>query len=106
MKTLAFVIASVLVVAGCKKGGDCAKAIDKSMEVAKLPDDAKTQAKMRELAVQHCKDDKWSDDVLTCMTSAKSEAEAQGCYGKLSKDQQDKMNKAVMDMMSAGGAPS
>lgn len=38
------------------------------------------------------------------MNDAKTMADAQTCYGKLSKEQQDKMNKAAMELaMPAGG---
>src|SRR4051812_42987633 len=100
-----FVAALSLAAFGCKKkgGGDCDKAIAKSMEVSKadmqkMGVDDKMMAKMSDLAVKHCKDDKWSDEALACMTNAKSETEAQGCYDKLTPDQREKMNKAAMEM--------
>ena len=106
MHKLSFVFVAVLAFAACKKGGgaDCAKALDHSMELASADmksrgnDDAMLQ-KMKALGVQHCTDDKWSDDVLKCMVDAKTEAEGKGCYGKLTPEQQDKMNKAAMEMM-------
>ena len=114
MKTisLVFVTALSLAAAGCKKtGADCDKAIAKSMELskvemAKMPgNDAKTMQKMKNIGLQHCKDDKWPESALSCMTEAKTETDSQACYGKLSQDQQDKMNKAAMDaVMPAGGA--
>jgi hypothetical protein len=61
--------------------------------------------KMKDVGLQHCRDDKWSDDVVKCMVEAKAETDAQACYGKLSAEQQDKMNKAAMALMKpAGGA--
>jgi hypothetical protein len=105
MHKLSFVFVAVLSVAACKKGGaDCAKALDHSMELAsgdmksRGNDDAMLQ-KMKALGVQHCTDDKWSDDVLKCMVDAKNEAEGKACYGKLTPEQQEKMNKAAMEMM-------
>lgn len=92
-------------------GGDCVKAIAHSMELskadmAKMPGvDDKMMAKMKDLGLQHCKDDKWPSDVVQCMTDAKTEAESQACYGKLSHDQQAKMNNAAMEAAQpAGGA--
>ncbi|HEY5921095.1 MAG TPA: hypothetical protein VIV11_05460 [Kofleriaceae bacterium] len=104
-----FVAALAFASVGCKKksgeaSGDCAKAINNSMalskaEMEKTPGmDAAMMQKMADLGVQHCKDDKWSADAIKCMTDAKAMAEAQGCYGKLTQDQQDKMNKAAMEM--------
>ena len=108
--SIVFVAALSLGAFGCKKkGADCDKAIANSMEVskadmAKMPgvDDAMMQ-KMKDLGVQHCKDDKWPDDALKCMTDAKTQSEAQGCYGKMTPEQQDKMTKAMMAMMTPPG---
>jgi len=115
MKTFSLALVVVLSAAGCKKDGpDCAKALDKSMELSKgemqnMPGvDDKMIQKMKDLGVQHCKDDKWSADVVQCMSDSTSMAASQACYGKLSQEQQDKMNKAAMEMASppapAGGA--
>lgn len=100
------VIALALAFAGCKKGGasapDCGKAIDHSMELskgemAKMPGvDDKMLAKMRDLGLQHCKDDKWSAEARRCMVDAKTMTDSQACYGKLTKEQQDGMNAAAM----------
>jgi hypothetical protein len=110
---ISFMFVTVLAFAavGCKKkapeGADCAKAIGNSMalskaEMEKMPGmDATMMQKMVDLGVQHCKDDKWSPDAVKCMIDAKAMADAQACYGKLTKDQQDKMNKAAMDMATA-----
>jgi len=117
MKNMSVVFAAALSLAalGCKKqGGDCDKAIANSMEVskatmAKMPGvDDKMLAKMQDLGVKHCQDDKWSEAAIKCMADAKSETEAQGCYGKLTPDQQAKMNKAAMELTppAAAGAGS
>ena len=70
-------------------------------EMTKMPgvDDAML-AKMHDLAVKHCTDDKWPDDVIKCMVGAKAQAEAQGCYSKLTPEQQDAMNKAMIHLMT------
>ena len=117
MKNFALVFVAALSFAsvGCKKkaagGSDCSQAVNHSMELSKgemqkMGTDDKMMAKMVELGIQHCKDDKWSNDALKCMVDAKTMADSQGCYGKLSKDQQDKMNKSVMEMATptAGSA--
>jgi hypothetical protein len=114
MTKFSFVLVSALALAafGCKKkGGDCAGAIDHSMEMSKaqmskMPGmDDKMMGKLKDLAVQHCQEDKWSDEVTKCMSDAKAEADSQGCFSKLTKEQQEKMNKAMMEvvMKSAGG---
>jgi hypothetical protein len=117
MQKISIVFAATLALAafGCKKkGADCGQAIANSMELskaemAKMPGvDDKMMAKMRDLGVEHCTADKWSDDAIKCMSDAKAMADAQGCYGKLSAEQRDKMNKAVAAAMTppsgAGGA--
>src|SRR5580692_11237882 len=117
MIKLPFVLAIALSFAatGCKKtGGDCAAAINHSMDLAstdmkKRPGmDDKLVATLKDLGVQHCKDDKWSDEAIACMTDAKADADAQACYAKLSKEQQDKMNSAMTETMmkAAGAAPA
>lgn len=115
MKKISFVFVAALAFGafGCKKGGgDCGKAIDNSMalskaDMQKMPGvDDKMLAKMKDIGLQHCKDDKWSDEAVKCMSDAKAEADARTCYDKLSHDQQEKMNHAVMDAMkSVMGAP-
>ncbi|MGE5181242.1 MAG: hypothetical protein ACM31C_04235 [Acidobacteriota bacterium] len=106
-----FLAALSLAAFGCKKkGGDCAAAIDHSMALSKpmlekMPGNTpETIQKMKDLGVQHCKDDHWSTEAITCMTEAKTMADAQVCYGKLSQAQRDTMNKAAMDMTPAGSA--
>ena len=107
-----FVAAALLAAAGCKKqGGDCAQAIDHSMalakaDMAKMPgmDDQALQ-RMHDIGVQRCREDGWPKAALDCMNAAKTEADAQACYGKLSPEQRRKMNHAAMDAMKpAGGA--
>jgi hypothetical protein len=105
--SIVFVMAMSLAAFGCKKkGGDCAAAIDHSMDLSKadmekMPGGKEMMGKMRDLGVQHCKDDKWSDEAVNCMTDAKAETDAQACYGKLTADQRDKMTKAAMAAMQA-----
>jgi hypothetical protein len=112
MQKLSFVFAAGLALAafGCKKsggGGDCGKAIDHSMELSeaqmkKMPGiDDKVIQKMKDLGLKRCQEDKWSDEVTKCMADAKSEADSQECYKKLSPEQQQKMNKAAMEMMTS-----
>jgi len=101
---------------GCKKKSaaepDCAKAVHHSMELSKdemkkMGNDDTMLQKMTDTGVQHCKYDKWPAAAVTCMIDAKTMADSQACYGKLSQDQQDKMNKAAMELvMPAAGAGS
>jgi hypothetical protein len=112
---IAFVIALSVAAFGCKKKaastGDCATAINHSMELSKaemkqMGTDDKMMQRMADLGIQHCKDDKWSPEVIKCMTDAKTMADSQACYGKLTNEQQEKMNKAAMELAAppAGSA--
>jgi hypothetical protein len=103
--SIVFVAALALGGVGCKSGSDCKAAIAHSMEFAKADmakrgADDKMIEKLKALGVQHCTDDKWSADVLKCMTDAKTEMEAQACYGKMPVEQQKKMNDAMMQAMT------
>jgi hypothetical protein len=105
--TLVFVTAALFAASGCKKkGADCDAAINHGMELSKgtmskMGADDKALAKLKDIGIHRCKEDKWSDEALKCMTEAKTEGEGQACYSKLSPEQQDKMNKAAADEMKA-----
>ena len=110
---IAFVIALSVAAFGCKKKaastGDCATAINHSMELSKaemkeMGTDDKMMQRMADLGIQHCKDDKWSPDVIKCMVDAKTMADSQACYGKLTNEQQEKMNKAAMELAAPAAA--
>lgn len=119
MKKMALVLFAALTLAtvGCKKkgtggGADCAQAINHSMELSKAEmqkmgtDDA-TMKKMVDVGIQRCTEDKWPDAALKCMVDAKTMSDAQACYGKLSQEQQEKMNKAAMELATpAAGSGS
>ena len=115
MKTISLVFAAALSLTafGCKKGGgsDCTKAIDHSMELSKAAMeksgiDPKVLVKMKDVGLQHCTDDKWSEEVTKCMVEAKTEKDSGACYAKLSPEQQEKMNKAAMELMTASAGPA
>ena len=110
--SILFVAAVSLAAFGCKKkGGDCDKAINNMMEVSKADMskngmDDKMMGKMKDIAMQHCKDDKWPDDALKCMSDAKTSADANACQSKVPKEMADKMAKDMMAAMTAGGPPA
>jgi hypothetical protein len=115
MKTISLGFLAVLALAatGCKKhGADCESAIARGMELSKADMqkhpgvDEKAMQKLRDIGIQHCKDDKWPEDAIKCMVDAKTETESQGCYAKLSADQQAKMNAAAWGAASPAGAGS
>jgi hypothetical protein len=115
MKKLSLVFAAALSLTafGCKKGGgsDCTTAIDHSMELSKAAMeksgiDPKVLVKMKDVGLKHCTDDKWSAEVTKCMIDAKTEKDSGACYAKLSPEQQDKMNKAAMELMTASAVPA
>ena len=99
--SLVFVTAALFAAVGCKsKGANCDSAIGHSMELSKatmskMMDD-NAMAKMKNTALQRCQQDSWPQAALECMSDAKTEGDAQTCYGKLSHEQQENMNKAAM----------
>lgn len=110
--SLVFIAGLSIAAFGCKKkgGADCDRAINHSMDLSKadmqkMGVDTKILQRMKDLGVQHCKDDKWPDDAVKCMSEAKTETEAQRCYDKLSKAQQDKMYAAAAALSPPGGEP-
>ena len=112
MKNLSLMFAALVALssAGCKKKSDsaaggptCAQAVSHSMdlskaEMEKMGTDTAMMAKLVDVGVKRCTEDKWSPEAIKCMADAKTMTDAQGCYGKLSKEQQDAMNKAAMEM--------
>ncbi len=119
MKKMSFVLMAAfsLAAVGCKKKGngggtDCAQAINHSMELSKaemqkMGNDDAMMKKMVDVGIQRCTEDKWPDAALKCMVDAKTMSDAQACYGKLSQEQQDKMNKAAMELATpAAGSGS
>ncbi|CAN5493327.1 hypothetical protein BH11MYX1_BH11MYX1_10350 [soil metagenome] len=111
--SIAFVAVLALTAFGCKKkGGDCGAAINHSMELSKVAmaktpgTDEAMMKKMADLGLAHCKDDKWGDDALKCMTDAKTMTDSQGCFDKLTPDQREKMMKAAMELTPAPTAGS
>ncbi|HEY0253020.1 MAG TPA: hypothetical protein VGC41_15900 [Kofleriaceae bacterium] len=86
---------------------ECGRAIDNGAELQKAHMagvDDKMKGKMKDVALSHCKDDKWSDDVLQCMTEAKSDTDFKACQGRLTADQKDSMQKSLRDLKTAAGA--
>ena len=65
--------------------------------------DDKMNGKMKDVAMSHCKDDKWSDDVVQCMSEAKTDTDFQTCQGRLTPEQKDGVQKAMKDLKTAGG---
>jgi hypothetical protein len=108
--SIAVVAAFSLAAFGCKKkSADCDSAINNMMEVSKadlskVPGmDDKMMDKMKGIAMQHCKDDKWPEDALKCMKEAKSNADAKKCQGMLPKELDKKMMDDVANSMGMGG---
>ena len=73
----------------------------------KMGTDNAMMKKLVDLGIQRCTEDKWPDAAVKCMVDAKTMSDAQACYGKLSQEQQDKMNKAAMELATpAAGSGS
>ncbi len=105
--SILLVAAGSLAAFGCtKKGADCGKAVDKGMEVQKAhlsSMDDTMKGKMKDVALSHCKDDKWSDDVLQCMSEAKADTDFKICQAKLTPEQEGRMQKSMKELMMSSG---
>jgi hypothetical protein len=110
-------LASALVVAGvgCSKkssdsGGDpCATAINSAVDkmMAARGKDAPPamkdiSEKLRTLMTQHCRDDKWPSDVVTCFTNASDQPSMKKCRQQLSPELAQKLQTDIIKVMSAG----
>ncbi len=110
MKKILIVIVAAhsLAAFGCtNKRADCGKAVDNGTEVQKadLPTgiDDKKKGKMKDLAMSHCKDDKWADDVLQCMSEAKTGTDFKSCQSRLTPEQKGSMQNAMSELMAREG---
>lgn len=107
MKKLSIAVVAVVfaaTTAGCKKGGvDCEQALDNAVKVSKAemtsPAMEDKLAKIRAASLQRCKEDKWSADALKCFAAAKTGAELGKCEELKTKEQREKLEKAVLDVM-------
>lgn len=102
-------LAVSLVLAGCggKKGADCEKAVNNLMDVTK-PDllktmrvDDATMAKMKDVGVARCKEDKWSNDAVKCLAQASSNTDVQTCQSKMPSELVQKFSLAILSMNPA-----
>lgn len=108
-------LVAVLVLSGCGKKastpkGDCGVAVDNAMNLSK--EDFKksnvadaTVPKIRDASVARCKEDKWSDKVLQCLTDAKASDDIKKCQQMMTKEQNDNMAKAITAAMATQPAP-
>jgi hypothetical protein len=108
---------AVTFTSGCKKdeksaGGGCdglgtkMKAQMASEMPKDVPADMKKSVeemgnKMADMLVKHCKDDKWSADVVKCGNEAKDPKKE--CMGKLTAEQQKKLEDDMMKAMGGMG---
>ncbi len=112
MKAILFVSALALV--GCSKkseesGGDpCAAAInpaiDKMVGARKdaPPEMTEIANKLRTLMTQHCRDNKWPDDVIACFKTASDQPSIKKCRQMLPQELAQKLQIDIMKAMTAG----
>lgn len=103
----ALLLAISLLLVGCggKKGADCEKAVNNLIDVTKpdllksMPgvDDA-TVAKMKNMGVARCKEDKWSDDAVKCLAQASASGDVQTCQSKMPSDLVQKFSLAILSL--------
>ena len=53
----------------------------------------------KDVLIDHCKTDKWSDAIVGCYAAAKDNPALTGCMNQLTKDQQDGMMKDLMPVL-------
>jgi hypothetical protein len=93
--------------------GPACKAVAEHMVTVVLSDKPDAHAKAIEMLQTHCTDDKWSDEARSCLGTAQTDAEAEGCVKMLTAAQRDALEKAappppeaaVHDDKSGGAAP-
>ncbi|HEX4456469.1 MAG TPA: hypothetical protein VIA18_00785 [Polyangia bacterium] len=108
--SLALVVGLSVAVSGCAKkgvGADCGKAVANGVEVQKAhlaAMDEATKDKMKDVALSRCQDDKWSEDVLQCMSEAKADTDFKTCQGKLTPEQHRSMQQAMKNLAAAGSS--
>lgn len=114
MKLVLFVSALALV--GCSKkeeggaGSDpCGAAINKAVDKmiasrgsAAPPAMTEIAEKLRTLMTQHCRDDKWPADVITCFSNASDQPSIKKCRQQLPPDMSQKLQTDIIKVMSAG----
>lgn len=115
MKAILFV--SALALLGCSKksdegaaGGDpCAAAINSAVDKMKAsrgadapPAMTEIAEKLRTLMTQHCRDDKWPADVITCFQGASDQPSIKACRQKLPPEIAQKLQTDIIKVMSAG----
>lgn len=69
--------------------GPGCKAVAQQMAIVEFADDADKQAQAVEILTKRCAQDKWSDEARSCLGTAQSEDELEGCATKLTKEQVD-----------------
>jgi hypothetical protein len=116
MKNVLFV--AVLVLSACGKKekaaevkGDCTVAVTNAVTLSK--DEFKksniTDAmvpKIKDASIKHCNDDKWSNEVLKCLTDSKTNADVTNCQNKLTKEQNEALAKSLTAIMTADTPPA
>lgn len=110
-------LVSALVLVGCSKkeegaaaGGDpCGAAINTAIDKMKVsrgpdapPQMTEIAEKLRELMTQHCREDKWAAEHIACFAKASDQPSIRACRQALPQDQAQKLQMAIMKVMSAG----
>jgi hypothetical protein len=94
--------------------GPACKAVAEHMVTVVLADKPDAHAKAIAKLQTHCTDDKWSDEARSCLGTAQTDSEAEGCVKMLTAAQRDALEQAVPppteassvhDDKSTGAAP-
>lgn len=106
---LVLVFVALLGIAGCKRGGpDCARAAANAMKVseqglAQIPGMNSRLGPMQAALANRCDVDRWSSEVIDCISTATTTPALQACQDRLTPDQQTLLRRTMMEMIGVGG---
>ena len=105
MRKQILVVVALFAFACGKQGGerkvDCATSVNNAVNLSAeefkqsgVPD--ASIAKIREVSTARCTEDKWTDEVKKCLADAKQADDVAKCQATMSKDQNEKLAKAIL----------
>ena len=100
-------VSAVAVLATVKvwHSSSCEVAIDHAFELLRadlerVGVEVTAMPRLHDVAVERCRDDRWTTDAIDCLTHATSTAETQLCQSKLDADQTRRLQEAMMKVVT------
>jgi len=109
-RSIVFTAVLLLATASCGKQAptppapDCAGAVDNILKVSQedIQKASIDSAKLKDVLLGRCKEDKWSGDVTKCVIAAKMTQGLTNCQDQvMTPEQKDKLAKAIQDVAGA-----